>query len=134
MTPDVALLHAVERALAARGRTKFLERVGAWAPGPHRHQKWVLSDAEFRAVPLRGQVLREVRKDIVYFRLQKHVEQDQPLHAGGGHRQGQHDAQSAELSRWARGGEVPVGQRRRREAHRQRGVRVAPKREGGVSR
>jgi hypothetical protein len=76
MTPDVALLHAVERALAARGRTKFLERVGAWAPGPHRHQKWVLSDAEFRAVPLRGQMLREVRKDIVYFRLQKHVDED----------------------------------------------------------
>ena len=74
MKPSLQLLHAVERALAARGRTKFLERDGRWEVGPHRHQKWILSDMEFRSVPIRGQMLHAVAPDIVHFRLQKHVD------------------------------------------------------------
>ena len=74
MKPSLQPLHAVERALATRGRTKFLDKGGRWEGGPHRHQRWILSDLEFRAVPVRGQMLRAVASDIVYCRLQKHTD------------------------------------------------------------
>ena len=43
-----------------------------WGAGtPHRHTEFLLSDNEFRCVPIRGKVLAQVPPDLIHFRLEK---------------------------------------------------------------
>ena len=49
-----------------------ITRGAKWGAGtPHRHTEFLLSDNEFRCVPIRGKVLAQVPPDLIHFRLEK---------------------------------------------------------------